>query len=146
MSQNERITSDKATVSTLIADTTIVVGAVTLLLGAWAFLFPAHFFDDFPISGADWVSTLGDYNEHLMRDYGSAQVGLGLAAVIVGARRSRTGTGAVLWGLVIFGSLHFGYHVGTFGLFDTVSAVSQAVTLATVIVIPLVLLWGLRRG
>lgn len=107
--------------------------------------FPAGFFQDFPISGANWVSTLGEYNEHLMRDYGSAQVGLGLAAIVVGARRSRTGIVAVLWGLVIFGSLHLGYHLGTFGLFDTISAVSQATALATIIVIPLVLLWGLGR-
>lgn len=53
------------------------------MLGAWGFFFPAGFFEDFPISGANWVSTLGEYNEHLMRDYGSAQVGLGLAAVVV---------------------------------------------------------------
>lgn len=133
-------------VSRLIADTTVAIGAVTLLMGAWAFFFPAGFFTDFPVSGADWVSTLGEYNEHLMRDFGSAEIGLGLAAIIVGTRRSREGIAAVLLGFVVFGVLHLGYHMGTFGLFDTLSAASQATALAAFIVIPLVLLWGLRSG
>lgn len=133
-------------VSSLIADTTVAIGAITLIMGAWAFFFPAGFFNDFPVSGAAWVSTIGEYNEHLMRDFGSAEIGLGLTAIIVGARRSREGIVAVLLGAVVFGFLHLGYHMGTFGLFDTFSAVSQATALAAFIVIPLVLLWGLRSG
>ncbi len=133
-------------VGSLIADATVAIGAVTLLMGAWAFFFPAGFFDDFPINGAGWVSTLGEYNEHLMRDFGSAEMGLGLTAMIVGARRSREGIVAVLLGLVVFGVLHLAYHMGTFGLFDTLSAASQATALAAFIVIPLILLWGLRSG
>lgn len=134
------------TVSSLIANATMAIGAVTLLLGAWAFFFPAGFFEDFPVSGADWVSTLGEYNEHLMRDFGSAEMGLGLAVMIVGVRRSREGIIAVLASFVLFGVLHLGYHMGTFGLFDIFSAVSQATALAAFVVIPLVLLWGLRSG
>lgn len=132
--------------SRLIADATVAIGAVTLLMGAWAFFFPAGFFADFPVSGANWVSTLGEYNEHLMRDFGSAEIGLGLTAIIVGARRSREGLVAVLIGFVVFGVLHLGYHMGTFGLFDTFSAASQATALAAFIVVPLVLLWGLGSG
>ena len=130
----------------LVADITVVIGAIAVLMGGWAFFRPAGFFADFPYPGADWVSTLGTYNEHLMRDFGSAQIGLGLAGIIVGVRRSRAGISAVLWGTVVFGSLHFGYHVGTFGMFDTISAASQAVALSAFIVIPLVLLWALRRS
>lgn len=115
-----------------------------LLMGAWAFFLPTGFFDDFPISGAGWVSRLGDYNEHLMRDFGSAEVGLGLAAIVAGVRRSRNAMVAVLSGFVVFGALHFGYHMGTFGVFSTMSAASQAGALAAFIVIPLILLWGLR--
>jgi len=62
MSQTDRPTTDKPKVNTLIADATTVVGAVILLMGAWAFAFPAGFFDDFPVSGAGWVSALGSYN------------------------------------------------------------------------------------
>lgn len=81
-----------------------------------------------------------------MRDFGSAEIGLGLTAMTVGARRSREGIVAVLLGFVTFGVLHLGYHMGTFGLFDTFSAASQATALAAFIVIPLFLLWGLRSG
>jgi hypothetical protein len=114
-------------------------------MGLWAFFFPAGFYDGFPVSGADWVSTLGEYNEHLMRDFGSAEVGLGLATIWAGARRSRDAITAVLSGLAVFGVLHLGYHVGTFGLFSTVSAVSQATALIVFVLIPVILLWGLRR-
>lgn len=146
MSKTDRHTGDKTKVNTLIADATTVVGAVILVMGAWAFAFPAGFFDDFPVSGAGWVSALGSYNEHLMRDFGSAQVGLGLTAVMVGVRRSRDGILAVLSGVVIYGLLHLGYHVGTFGMFDTLSALSQATTLVAFIVIPLLVLWGMHRS
>ena len=79
-----------------------------------------------------------------MRDFGSAQVGLGLGALVVGLRRSRDGIVAVLSGVVVYGLAHLGYHVGTFGVFDTLSALSQATTLVAFIVIPLLLLWGMR--
>lgn len=129
----------------LVANLTVVIGVIAVLMGAWAFFRPAGFFTDFPFPGADWVSTLGTYNEHLMRDFGSAQIGLGLAAIIVGLQRSRIGISAVLWGTVVFGTLHFGYHTGTFGMFETISAASQAAALSAFIVTPLVLLWALRR-
>lgn len=138
------VPTQRRAVSRLIADATVAIGVITLLMGAWAFFLPAGFFGDFPVSGADWVSTLGEYNEHLMRDFGSAKIGLGFTAMIVGARRSHDGIVAVLAGFVLFGVLHLGYHMGTFGLFDTLSAVSQAMALAAFIVIPLILLWGLR--
>lgn len=140
----DRSIRDEPNVSKVIADITVVIGGITLLVGAWAFFSPAGFFEDFPISGAEWVSRLGDYNEHLMRDFGSAEIGLGLAAVVAGVRRSRESIVAVLSGFVVFGTLHFGYHTGTFGVFSTISAASQAASLVAFILIPMLLLWGIR--
>lgn len=123
----------------------IVVGVATLILGGWAFFMPEGFFNDFPIAGARWVSTLGEFNDHLMRDYGAAQIGLGLAAVMVATKRSRSGVIALMTGFVVFGTLHLGYHFTTFDHFHTGSAVAQAVALTTFIVIPLGVLLALRN-
>lgn len=122
-----------------------VAGGATLLLGGWAFFLPEGFFNDFPIRGADWVSTLGEFNEHLMRDYGSAQIGLGIAAIISAARWSRRGVISLMVGYAIFGPLHFGYHLTTFDHFDTGSAMAQGVALVTFVLIPLGVLLALRR-
>ncbi|MGB7860324.1 MAG: hypothetical protein WBM90_07490 [Acidimicrobiia bacterium] len=126
-----------------IRDLALATGVATLAMGVWAFLFPEHFFSDFPIAGAEWVSTLGAYNEHLMRDYGASQIGLGVAAIGVALARSTKSVASVMLGYVIFGTLHLGYHAGNFGAFATGSAVSQATALITFIAIPAAALVGI---
>src|SRR5215210_5301308 len=42
-----------------------------LAVGIWALFLPRSFYEDFPSSGREWVSTLGPYDEHLVRDVGS---------------------------------------------------------------------------
>ncbi len=131
-------------VSAGVRDSTLWIGLVTASLGVWAFFFPNAFFDEFPVAGAHWVSTLGAFNEHLLRDYGSAQIGLGLAAVLVAMQKSSTGIAAVMSGYVVFGTLHLGYHFTTFGFFSSGSAAAQAFALATFITIPLAVIRAIR--
>ena len=127
----------QARVSRGLRDVVFVVGIATSALGVWAFFLPQRFFDDFPIDGADWVSTLGVFNDHLMRDYGAAQVGLGFAAILVALTRIPSGIAAVMAGYVAFGMLHLGYHFTTFGFYPPASAAAQAVALATFLAAPL---------
>ena len=122
---------------------TLVVGISTLMIGFWTFFFPVSFFEDFPVTGSNWVSALGDYNEHLTRDYGAAQIGLAVAAIGVAFSGRRTEIVSVLTGYVVFGGLHFGYHLGTFSSFSTGSAVTQGLALATFAVLPAILLYSL---
>lgn len=124
---------------------TTATGVASLAIGIWGFCWPFGFFEDFPLPGTGWVSTLGDYNEHLVRDFGAAQIALGLAAVITGFQRSRDGTVAILSGFILFGSLHFGYHLVTFHHFSIGSAMAQAVVLLTFIAIPTGILSVLRQ-
>lgn len=118
----------------------VVFGAATVALGVWGFFAPESFFEDFPIRGADWVSALGPFNEHLVTDFGSAEIGLGIAAIGVGWFRSAEGAVSVLAGAIIFGVLHLTYHLDTFKEFTTASAASQAVALSLFIAIPTVLI------
>lgn len=52
----------------LIRISLLVLAANPLSAEAWALLFPRGFYEDFPVRGWGWVSTLGPYNEHLVRD------------------------------------------------------------------------------
>ena len=49
----------------------LVLAVSALTVGLWALLVPRSFYDDFPLPGRAWVSTLGPYNEHLVRDVGA---------------------------------------------------------------------------
>src|SRR3954452_892233 len=62
------------------------LGVLILSQGAlalWALLAPRAFYDDFPGAGRSWVSPLGPYDEHLVRDVGA--LSLALPVVLVAA-------------------------------------------------------------
>jgi hypothetical protein len=124
---------------------TLAISAAGAVQGVWAFFFPASFYGDFPAPGADWVSTLGPFNDHLMRDFGSALVGVSVAGLVVAWRRSRDGIAGVLIGFVVFGSLHLGFHLTTSDEFTAASFAAQVAALLTFVVIPILLLSVMRR-
>jgi hypothetical protein len=62
----------------------LLLAATPLFGGIWALILPRSFYVDFPLPGSDWVSTLGPYNEHLIRDYGA--LNLALTILLVAAR------------------------------------------------------------
>ncbi len=124
---------------------TMAAGLASLAIGIWGFGWPLGFFEDFPIPGTGWVSTLGEYNEHLVRDFAAAQSGLGVAAVIAAFQRSHNGIAAIMSGFIVFGVLHFGYHLATFHHFSIGSAMAQAIVLITFIAIPAGILFNLRQ-
>ncbi len=53
-----------------------------LVVGAWQAFFPVAFFADFPGLGHRWVSPDGPFNEHLLRDVGQGNLGLGAVALV----------------------------------------------------------------
>ena len=61
-----------------------------LIVGVWALFLPKSFYTDFPSSGRDWVSALGPYDEHLVRDVGELNLAFGVllasAAVVLDRR------------------------------------------------------------
>jgi hypothetical protein len=91
---------------TTIARVATATGAVFFLLfGGWAFLDPSSFYDRI----ASWPP----YNQHLTRDAGAFQVGIGvsLAAVLFGMK----GIPAVLAGAATAAILHAVSHVIDYG-------------------------------
>src|SRR4051794_41982933 len=52
-----------------------VLAVTPALVGIWATVSPHGFYDDFPGAGHHWVSAVGAYDEHLVRDVGALYLG-----------------------------------------------------------------------
>ena len=94
-------------------------------VGIWGLLAPRSFFGNFPGAGHHWVSALGPYNEHLVRDYAASELGFAvllLAAAIWFEHRLVLVAGAAFLAATI---PHFIYHLTTTGSFSTADNVAS---------------------
>ena len=88
----------------------VLLALQNLSLGLWATLAPRNWYDEFPGMGRVWVSIDGPYNEHLVRDVGSAVLGLGLLALVALLRREAVLTAVAGLANLAFGLPHVIYH------------------------------------
>lgn len=96
-----------------------LVAAGQAEIAIWGLVAPRSFFDGYPGGGHHWVSALGAYNEHLVRDFAASELGFALLlaiAAIVFERRLVLIAGAVF---LIATLPHFAYHLTTTGSFST---------------------------
>ena len=96
-----------------------LVAAAQADVGIWGLAAPHSFFKSFPGAGHHWVSALGPYNEHLLRDYAAAELGFAiliLAAAVWFERRLVLVAGAVFLAATL---PHFIYHLTTTDSFST---------------------------
>jgi hypothetical protein len=91
--------------------------------------FPRSFYDDFPM-GRNWIAVDGPYNEHLVRDVG----GLFLALIVltVFALRKPTLVVPVATAWLVWGALHFTYHVRHLAAYDGIDEAALLFTLGFV--------------
>ena len=123
----------------------LFVAVTPLAGGIWAQLFPRAFYEGFPLPGSGWVSTLGPYNEHLVRDYGALNLAMAvllLAAALLLERRL-VQVALITW--LVFEVPHFIFHLGQTHHFSAGSNVAQLGGLALLIVLSLVLLFLLPQ-
>ncbi len=113
----------------------VLVALPQLEIGIWGVLAPHSFFRDFPGAGHHWVSELGIYNEHLVRDYAAAELGFGvlmLAAAIWFERRLVLIAGAAFLAATL---PHFAYHLTTTESFSTADNAASLGSFAVEIVL-----------
>ena len=124
----------------------LIVAVNPLAGGLWALLFPRAFYDDFPLPGSGWVSTLGPYNEHLVRDYGALNMAMAvlLLATVIFLERRLVQLALISW--LVFEVPHFVFHVGQTHHFSAGSNLAQLGGLALLIVLPLILLFLSRAA
>lgn len=118
----------------------LFLAATLLMVGLWALPFPRAFYGDFPLPGWLWVSTLGPYNGHLVRDYGAMNLALafllGAAAIFLERRLILVALGAWLF----FAVPHFVFHAGQTHHFSAFHNAAQLGSLGFQILLPLGLL------
>jgi len=108
----------------------VVIAFGSLLVGVWAQAFPRSFYDDFPGLGRVWVAVDGPYNEHLVRDVGGLNLGLGVIAVWALAVGSVALARAVGAAALVYGLPHLLYHVTHLDPLDVGDAIANVVALA----------------
>ncbi|MBU2666121.1 hypothetical protein KOI35_21640 [Actinoplanes bogorensis] len=110
------------------------------VVGVWAAAFPLSFYTDFPSPGRNWVSTLGPYNEHLVRDVGALYLAL-LVLSVWAFRRPTPESMRVTGGAwLVFNSIHFLWHMLHLDMFPTIDKVGNAVALGGVLLLSILLL------
>ena len=118
----------------------LLLAATALGGGFWALILPRSFYEDFPLPGRDWVSSLGPYNEHLVRDYGELNLALGVLLVFAAVMLERRLVQASLVAWLVYAVPHFVFHVAQvhhFSLGDNLALLSS---LGLQVLLPLVLL------
>jgi hypothetical protein len=118
----------------------LFLAATTLNGSLWALPFPRSFYDYFPLPGRDWVSTLGPYDEHLVRDYGALNLALGILLVATAIFPERRLTRVALIAWLGYAVPHFVYHTTLTEHFSPFDNLAQLTSLGLQVLLPLVLL------
>jgi len=123
----------------------LFLAATTLNGSLWALPFPRSFYEDFPLPGREWVSTLGPYDEHLVRDYGALNLALGIllvaAAIFIGRRLAQVAL--VAW--LGYAAPYFAYHTMLTEHFSPFDNLAQLTSLGLQVLLPLALLFFLSQ-
>ncbi|MEV0727318.1 hypothetical protein [Polymorphospora sp. NPDC050346] len=123
----------------------LVLALSAAVVGIWAAGFPVSFYDDFPLPGRKWVSTLGPYNEHLVRDVGGLYLALMVLSVYAWRRPTVAAVRMAGAAWLIFNAEHFLWHMLHLDMFPTIDKVGHVVALGGVLVLSILLLLPDRR-
>jgi hypothetical protein len=117
-----------------------VVAVTPALVGIWATVSPRGFYDGFPGGGHHWVSAVGPYDEHLVRDVGALYLGALVLLVLAWAWLERRLVQAALISTAVASLPHLIYHLTALDGFSAGDAVAEIGGLALNVVLPLGLL------
>ncbi len=114
-------------------------------VAVWILLAPQGFYDTFPSGPAEWVSPLPPYNEHLLRDFGAAGLGLTLLAVLAAVWMERRLIQATAVAFLVSALPHLAYHMTTTERYSTADNVQSLVGLTLPAAVSLILLAAARQ-
>jgi hypothetical protein len=118
----------------------LVLALTPLSGGLWPLPFPRSFYEDFPLPGRGWVSTLGPYNEHLVVDYGGLNLAIGVFLIFAAVFLERRLVQASLVAYLAFAVPHFVFHAGQTHHFSFGDNLAQLGLLGFLVLLPIVLL------
>ena len=103
--------------------------------GLWQLLLPEGFYRDFPT-----VSLAPPYNEHLMRDFGAANVALGIIVLAVAVWFEKRHVVLVLVAYLAFSIPHALFHFTHLNDASSADVLFQIASLGSAVVLPVILL------
>lgn len=118
----------------------LVLAASQVLTGAWALIAPRSFYDDFPGAGRSWVSVLGPYDEHLVRDVGASFTALVVLLVLAAVFLELRLVQAALVAWLVYSIPHLGYHLTTTDAYSVGDNIASLAGLGLQVVLPAALL------
>jgi hypothetical protein len=123
-----------------------VLALTPALVGIWASVAPRGFYGDFPGGGHAWVSAVGPYDEHLVRDVGALYLGSLVLLGFAFAWLDRRLVQAALVSYAVAALPHLVFHATALDGFGTGDAVAEMAGLALNVVLPLCLIALTTRG
>jgi len=117
--------------------------AYCLFIGVTAVAVPHTFYTDFPFL-AHWVELLPPYNEHLVTDVGGLYCGFAFFLAWAAWKPERGIVLAASLAFLVVTVPHLLFHVTHLDGFGAVDGVAQTVALTSLLVPPLVAIWGAR--
>lgn len=115
-------------------------------LAVWILAAPQGFYDAFPTGPAEWVSALPPYNEHILRDFGAAALGLTVLAALAAVWLERRLVQATAIAFLVYALPHLAYHLTTTERYSTSDNVQSLIGLALPVAVSLYLLAVTRRS
>lgn len=111
------------------------------LVAAYILIAPRGFYDDFPAGSSTWVSALPPFNEHLIRDFGSAGLGLAVLAALAAWWMDLRVVQAAAIALFAGSAPHTIYHFTTTEAYSTADNVVSLGGLVLQTLLPLAVLY-----
>ncbi|GAA1593546.1 hypothetical protein [Actinoplanes couchii] len=118
----------------------LLLAVQAVVVGTWAAVLPLSFYRDFPAPGWNWVSLLGPYNEHLVRDVGGLYLALAVLSVLTFRQPTVTLLRVTGGAWLIFNVEHWLWHALHLDVFSTAHAVGNMVGLSIPLLLSILLL------
>jgi len=123
----------------------VVFAIQALSFALWGLLTPRGLYDSYPGGGRHWINVLPPYNEHLIRDYAGALLGIGALLVWAFVTMDRRLVQAALVTLALASLPHAIYHLTTTDRFATADKVLTVGGLWLEVLVPAILLYAQRH-
>ena len=115
-----------------------------LAVGIWALFVPMSFYEDFPLPGRGWVSALGPYNEHLVRDVGAMNLAFGVLLALSGILMDLRLVQVSLVAYLVYSVPHFLIHLTNTHAYSVGDNLANLILLGLLVALPLAIL--IRSG
>lgn len=108
--------------------------------GLWATFAPHAFYTSFPLGGGGWVAPLGPETPHFISDVGAFYLAFAMLFAWAAWSADRALVVPLVLAWTLFSVLHLVWHVRNLAPLDIADAIAQTVTLALVLLLPLIVL------